>query len=110
MGDRLADLPGGRDDVEFVLLGAFDGDAMVGAARTDLSLLDNLHSAYSSIDVDPAHQRRGVGRALDGACVDAARANGRRLLMAEAFAPPARLGRAAVRARRWATSQASRTA
>ena len=78
----------GRDDVRFVLLGAFDGDAMVGAARTDLSLLDNLHSAYSSIHVDPAHQRRGVGRALDGACVDAARANGRRLLMTEAFAPP----------------------
>jgi GNAT superfamily N-acetyltransferase len=78
----------GRDDVRFVLLGAFDGDTMVGAARTDVSLLDNLHSAYSSIHVDPAHQRRGFGRALDGACVAAARANGRRLLMTEAFAPP----------------------
>ena len=79
---------GGREDVRFVMLGAFDGDAMVGAGRTDLNLLDNLHSAYSSIHVDPAHQRRGFGRALDAACVESARANGRRLLMTEAYAPP----------------------
>ena len=78
----------GREDFRFVILGAFDGDAMVGAARTDVSLLDNLHSAYSSVHVDPAHQRRGVGRALDEVCVDVARSNGRRLLMTEAFAPP----------------------
>ena len=79
----------GRDDVRFVMLGAFDGGTMVGAGRTDLNLLDNLHSAYATVHVDPAHQRRGVGRALDGACVEAARADGRRLLMTEAYAPPA---------------------
>ncbi|MEO5711020.1 MAG: GNAT family N-acetyltransferase [Nocardioidaceae bacterium] len=78
----------GREDMRFVLLGAFDGDSMVGAARADLNLLDNLHSAYSSIHVDPVHQRRGVGRALDAACVYAARSGGRRLLMTEAYAPP----------------------
>ena len=79
---------GGRDDVRFVMLGAFDGQDMVGAARTDLNLLDNLHSAYSLVYVDPAHQRRGVGRALDAACVEAARDDGRRLLITEAYAPP----------------------
>ena len=78
---------GGRSDVKFVLLGAFDEDRMVGAARTDVNLLDNLHSAMSSIFVDPQHQRRGVGRALDAACVEVAREHGRRLLITEAYAP-----------------------
>jgi GNAT superfamily N-acetyltransferase len=78
----------GRDDVEFVLLGAFDGDRMVGAGRTDVSLLDNLHSAFSEAYVDPEHVRRGVGRALDAASVEVARGRGRRLMMTEAYAPP----------------------
>jgi GNAT superfamily N-acetyltransferase len=78
----------GREDLRFVLLGAFDGRTMVGAGRTDVNLLDNLHSASSVIFVDPARQRQGVGRALDAACVEVARAEGRRLLMTEAYAPP----------------------
>jgi len=78
----------GRDDIEMNLLGAFDGDLMVGAARADVPVLDNLHTAYTFVSVDPAHQRRGVGRALDGAVVDKARSLGRRLVMTEAFAPP----------------------
>jgi GNAT superfamily N-acetyltransferase len=78
----------GREDLRFVLLGAFDGDTMVGAGRTDVNLLDNLHSASSLIFVDPARQRQGIGRALDAACVEVARAEGRRVLMTEAFAPP----------------------
>ena len=78
----------GRDDIEMNLLGAFDGDLMVGAARADVPVLDNLHTAYTFVSVDPSHQRRGVGRALDGAVVDKARSLGRRLVMTEAFAPP----------------------
>lgn len=78
----------GRADIRFVLLGAFDGDAMVGAGRTDVNLLDNLHSASGLVWVDPRQQRRGVGRALDAACVETARQHGRRLLMTEAYAPP----------------------
>ncbi len=102
---------GGREDVRFVMLGAFDGDAMVGAGRTDLNLLDNLHSAYSSIHVDPAHQRRGFGRALDAACVESgprqrpAAADDRGLR-----APRDVLRRACCSPSRWATSRASRTA
>ena len=79
---------GGRSDLEFILLGAFDGDRMVGAGRVDVNLLDNLHSAMSSVFVDPEHQRRGIGRALDAACVEVARERGRRLLITEAYAPP----------------------
>src|SRR4029079_864921 len=51
-------------------------------------VLDNLHTAYALVHVDPAHQRRGVGRALDAAVVDKARSLGRRLVMTEAYAPP----------------------
>ena len=79
----------GRDDIELNLIGAFDGDRMVGAARADVPVLDNLHTAYAQGHVDPAHQRRGVGRALDAAVVDKARSLGRRLVMTEAYAPPA---------------------
>ena len=94
-----------------MMLGAFDGDAMVGAGRTDLNLLDNLHSAYSTIYVDPDRQRRGFGRALDAACVERARANGRRLLMTEAYAPLGDdLRRGCCSPSRWATSRAWRTA
>ena len=80
----------GRDDMELNLLGAFDGALMVGAARVDVPVLDNLHTAYTSVSVDPAHQRRGVGRMLDAATVDKARSLGRRLVMTEVFAPPER--------------------
>ena len=78
----------GRDDMELNLLGAFDGDLMVGAARADVPVLDNLHTAYTFVSVDPAYQRRGVGRMLDAATVDMARSRGRRLVMTQAFAPP----------------------
>jgi GNAT superfamily N-acetyltransferase len=77
----------GRDDIEFILVGAFDGETMVGAGRVDLPLLDNLHSAYSSVWVDPAWERRGVGRAVEAECVRVARDHDRRVLMTEAFAP-----------------------
>jgi GNAT superfamily N-acetyltransferase len=77
----------GRDDFRFVLLGAYDGETMVGAGRVDVFLLDNLHAASAEVHVDPAWQRRGIGRALEAECVRVAREAGRRLLMTEAFAP-----------------------
>ena len=78
----------GRADMEMVLLGAFEGDEMWGAARIDHSLHDNLHSASAHLYVHPDRQRRGIGRALVAAGEDVARRRGRRLLMTEAFAPP----------------------
>ena len=77
----------GRDDLERVVLGAFEDGVMQGAARTDLPLLDNLHAAYCQVYVDPAAVRHGLGRALDEACVEEARARGRRVLMTETYAP-----------------------
>jgi GNAT superfamily N-acetyltransferase len=77
----------GRDDLRLLPFGAFDDGEMVGCGRVDLPQLDNLHAAYSSLYVDPAHRRRGVGRSLDAHSVEIARAEGRRLLIAEAYAP-----------------------
>ena len=100
----------GREDLRFVLLGAFDGDTMVGAGRTDVNLLDNLHSASSMIFVDPARPIPWRCRALDAACVEVARAEGRRLLMTEAFAPPGATPPGCCSPARWATRRGSRTA
>ncbi len=77
----------GREDLEMVLLGAFDADEMWGAARVDLPVLDNLHSASAVYYVHPERQGRGLGRALAGASYDVARQRGRRVITTEAFAP-----------------------
>lgn len=77
----------GREDIEMVLLGAFEDDEMWGAARIDHSLHDNLHSASGDFYVHPSRQRQGIGRALVTAGETVARRRGRRLLMTEAYAP-----------------------
>lgn len=70
----------GNDRFTFV---ARDSDGTVlGHARLDLPLLDNLENAEVEICVDPAHRRRGAGRALLAAAVEEARARGRRHLTA----------------------------
>ena len=70
-----------------VLLGAFDGDTLWGAARIDHPMHDNLHSATAEIYTHPDRSRRGIGRALAEASYDVARTRGRRVLTAEAYAP-----------------------
>ena len=77
----------GRPDFEMVLLGAFEGDTLWGAARIDHPLHDNLHAATAEIYTHPDRSRRGIGRALAEASYDVARARGRRVLTAEAYAP-----------------------
>ncbi len=77
----------GREDLEMVLLGAFDADGMWGAARVDLPRLDNLHTASAVYSVHPDRQGRGLGRALAEASFDVARQRGRRVLTTDAFAP-----------------------
>jgi GNAT superfamily N-acetyltransferase len=77
----------GREDLDMVLLGAFEADVMWGAARVDLPRLDNLHSASAVYYVHPDRQRRGVGRALAEASYDVARQRGRRVITTDAFAP-----------------------
>ena len=77
----------GREDADIVLLGAFEGDVMWGAARIDLSTYDNLHMASCAVHTHPERQRRGIGRALAQAALGTARDRGRRMMHTEAFAP-----------------------
>jgi putative acetyltransferase len=60
-----------RDRV--VLLGAFEGDALVGAAELEAMVpVRRRHAARLWVAVAPAHQSRGVGSALVSALTDAA--------------------------------------
>jgi GNAT superfamily N-acetyltransferase len=77
----------GRDDLEQVLLGAFDGDQMCGAARVQLPVYDNLHAAMLDCATDPSRLRQGIGTALVEAACEVARGRGRRLVMGETYAP-----------------------
>lgn len=84
---RAAYVEGGRPGWRNHMLGAFEGDRMVGRSFLNLPTLDNTHLCYCDLQVHPEHQRRGIGTALVGAVVDAARAEGRRTVIAEAYVP-----------------------
>ena len=60
---RLA-LPEVDPDSRVVLLGAYDGDAMVGSGLTAQPLKDNTHLGLLEVYVPPDRRRRGVGSAL----------------------------------------------
>jgi GNAT superfamily N-acetyltransferase/RimJ/RimL family protein N-acetyltransferase len=68
----------GNPSTRVELLAAVDPTGtVVGAARTDSSLLDNLHLVGSRLSVHPDHRRRGAGRALLAAVERRAVADGR---------------------------------
>ena len=77
----------GRPGFRNILLGAYDGDAMVGTGYLMLPMLDNQHLAFADIRVHPDHQRRGVGTALVAKAEEVARAEERRTLVCEAYSP-----------------------
>ncbi len=77
----------GRPGFRNILLGAYDGDAMVGSGFLMLPMLDNQHLAFADIWVHPDHQRRGVGTALVAKAEEVARAEERRTLVCEAYSP-----------------------
>lgn len=63
-------------------LGAYDGDRMVGAGFLSLSLLSNLETAWVFVAVEPDLRGRGYGAVVLEGLVEAARADGRRQLLA----------------------------
>jgi GNAT superfamily N-acetyltransferase len=77
----------GRDDLDTVLLGAFEDGTMWGAARVDLGRYDNLHIATSTYYTHPDRRRRGLARAMAETSYDVARGHKRSLMITEAFAP-----------------------
>ncbi len=60
-----------------------DPARVLGVAGLDLPVKDNSHTGWMGLSVRPAHRGRGIGEALHGAALDAARAAGRTHLMAE---------------------------
>jgi GNAT superfamily N-acetyltransferase len=66
---------------------AWDGDRMVASMGVNGGTVDNLHLAWSSIEVLPDYRRRGIaGRLLERA-EEWARSKGRRVLTSEVYAP-----------------------
>ena len=85
-------------DTACVLLGASDGDRMVGVARIGLPQRDNPHLAEFDLAVTPSARRRGVARALEARLERIAREHGRTTLLSYADEPPGQEGRSGNRA------------
>ena len=66
---------------------AWDGDTMIATMGVNAGLADNLHLAWTTVDVLPEHRRRGIGTRLLERAEEWAKAQGRRLLTSEVFAP-----------------------
>jgi GNAT superfamily N-acetyltransferase len=69
------------------LFAAYDGDRMVGNAVLWSFLLDNRDKAWFRLNVDVPERRRGIGHALANRLEQAARDDGRSLIMADAKLP-----------------------
>ncbi len=97
---RSISLDGTRPDADTrcVLLGASDGDRLVGAARLELPQRDNLHLCELVLSVHPSARRRGVARALQAEVERLAREHGRTTLLTFADEPPGQEGRSGNRA------------
>jgi GNAT superfamily N-acetyltransferase len=84
---RQAYVDGGRPGWRNHMLAAFEGDRMVGRTFLNLPTMDNTHLCFIDLQVHPEHQRRGIGTALVDAVLGAAKAEGRRTVVAEAYVP-----------------------
>jgi GNAT superfamily N-acetyltransferase len=80
-------LPQADADNRIVLLGAYDGDAMVGSVLAVLPLKDNTHLAFLDVYVPHNHRRRGVGSALLGHAEQLVAADNRATMIADVHVP-----------------------
>lgn len=74
------------------LLGAFDGDVMVGAVLFLAPLNDNLHTCRFDVYVVPTRRREGFGTQLLADAEARAAALGRTTLLSEGYVPPGETG------------------
>ena len=73
--------------LRYVLVGAFDGEEMVGAGLLQLPQLDNTDMVFAGVYVEPERRNRGIGGAVLDSIVAMAREEGRRTLLVEAGIP-----------------------
>jgi GNAT superfamily N-acetyltransferase len=78
---RILSHPFPAADVEYWV--SYEGDVLVGTAMLELPTSDNPDNAAVEILVDPAHRRRGVGRAIAEHALARVRDLGRRRVVAE---------------------------
>ena len=69
------------------LFAMYDGDRMIGNAVLWSFLVDNLDKCFFQVHVDVPERRRGVGSALVGRLEQAAKDDGRSLMMCETMLP-----------------------
>ena len=83
LGAFRSDDSGERQEI----FAAYAGDRLVGTAVLWSFLLDNVDKAWFRLNVDVPHRRRGIGRALLGRLEQAAKDDGRALIMGDARLP-----------------------
>lgn len=85
-------LPADNPERDTTLIGAFDGDAMVGGVLFLVPLNENPHICWFDLYVVPSRRREGIGTRLL-ADVDARAAElGRTTLQCEGYVPPGETG------------------
>jgi GNAT superfamily N-acetyltransferase len=85
-------LPAANPEQDTTLLGAFDGDVMVGSALVLVPLQENLHTCGFDLYVVPPRRREGVGTGLLDDVEARAAALGRTTLLCEGYVPPGETG------------------
>lgn len=86
--DRLAMLRGPmHTERRFLLAAVDDAGEVVGAARADLPMVDNVRLCWFELSVPPAQRRRGFGTALLDAVRDLSVGHGRTSLLTEVERP-----------------------
>jgi GNAT superfamily N-acetyltransferase len=73
--------------MRWMLVGAFDGEEMVGAGFLQLPQLDNTDKVYGGVFVEPVLRGRGIGSALVEHAVATLRVEGRSVLIMESGIP-----------------------
>lgn len=74
------------------LIGAFDGDAMVGSVMLLAPVNENLHTCSLNVYVVPARRREGIGSRLAAHVEEKASSLGRTTLQSEGYVPPGETG------------------
>jgi GNAT superfamily N-acetyltransferase len=85
-------LPADNPERDTTLVGAFDGDAMVGAVLFLLPRIENLHTSGFDLYVAPSRRREGIGTQLLADVEARAAHHGRTTVLCEAFVPPGETG------------------